>query len=69
MVEKGDEMKSEVKQEIAREIRRQANEYGSLMMQEMKTNRTLAMFYHDCIANLYCKANNVFGLNAKNFGR
>jgi len=60
-------MREAVKQEIAKEISRQSNEYGSLMMKQMKTNRSIAMFYHDCCTNLNQMATNVFGLKAKDF--
>jgi hypothetical protein len=30
-------------------------------------HRTIAMFYHDCCANLYLMADKVFGLKASDF--
>jgi len=58
-----------VKMEIANEIRRQSNEYGRLMLANMKTDRDTAMLCHDICRHLNEVVIPLFKLNIKHFGR
>jgi len=57
-----------VKMEIANEIRRQSNEYGKIMLANMKTDRGLAMLCHDICRHLNEVVIPLFKLNIKHFG-
>ena len=55
------------KMEVAKEVRRQSNEYGRLMLANMKTDRDTAMLCHAMCRHLYEHVAKTFGLTERHF--